>query len=397
MMLDLPTLMIAGAFAAAMSGALLLFAWWHFRETSAAVWWAAGDFALALGVLLLALGFIGKSVLVFLMGLTFIAGSPALTWVGALTFRGRPVRPPLVCMGLFVWAATVGTRPLHGLDAALLIVSSLVVAGYTAATAWELAKCKTENLRAGLPLTVLFTLHATMYLILTPESLRGNMNSLEPAPLASWFGLVHFETIVYVIGTAVFFVALMKERSEQHHREAANTDVLTGLPNRRAFLAAAERLLARCRADGAPLTIACFDLDHFKAVNDTFGHAIGDRVLQVFAETARSALRPGDMISRIGGEEFAAVLPAASLQAGCATADRVRNAFAEAGLSVDGQPIGATVSAGVSVVDGVDIALTELMERADKALYQAKLNGRNRVECTADSGAKAYPHLVRVA
>jgi diguanylate cyclase (GGDEF)-like protein len=103
------------------------------------------------------------------------------------------------------------------------------------------------------------------------------------------------------------------------------------------------------------------------------------------------------MISRIGGEEFAAVLPAASLQAGCATADRVRNAFAEAGLSVDGQPIGATVSAGVSVVDGVDIALNELMERADKALYQAKLNGRNRVECTADSGAKAYPHLVRVA
>jgi diguanylate cyclase (GGDEF)-like protein len=292
----------------------------------------------------------------------------------------------------------LGTSRFHGSEAALLVVHTMVMVSYAVATAWEIGKCRTENLSAGVPLIMLFTLHATMYLILIPEALNGTLTKLEPAPLASWFGLVHFETLVYVIGTAIFFVALMKERREQHQREAANTDVLTGLPNRRAFLMSAQRLLARCWADRSPVALVAFDLDHFKAVNDSYGHAIGDRVLQVFADVTRTALRPNDMISRIGGEEFAAILPGADFRAGCATAERVRKAFAEAAATIDGRPVGGTVSAGVSVADGTDVDLAALMESADEALYKAKFNGRNRIECGKQTeSAQAYPRLVRVA
>jgi diguanylate cyclase (GGDEF)-like protein len=220
------------------------------------------------------------------------------------------------------------------------------------------------------------------------------MRSLEPPPLASLFGLIHFETIIFVVGTTLFFVALKRERAELRQRHDAETDVLTNLPNRRAFLAVAERLVERCRRDRKPFSVAVFDLDHFKHVNDTHGHRIGDRTLQVFADVAREALRPGDIISRIGGEEFAAIFPGTDLQSACKGAERVRTGFLEAALVVDGRELAATVSAGVAVA-GHEEPLAELMERADAALYQAKLSGRDRVE--SSKTPHAYPRLVQVA
>jgi diguanylate cyclase (GGDEF)-like protein len=221
------------------------------------------------------------------------------------------------------------------------------------------------------------------------------MSILEPPALASLFGLIHFETIVYLIGTTVFFVAMMKEQSELRQRQDAETDALTGLPNRRAFLAVAERLAARSRRDRRPLAVAAFDLDRFKQVNDTYGHALGDRTLQVFAEVARESLRPGDLVSRIGGEEFAAVFPGADREVAYLMSERIRRAFAVAALAVNGRELGATVSAGVAVAVDAE-TLAEVMERADAALYRAKLNGRDRVEC--DGGPpRAYPRLVEVA
>jgi diguanylate cyclase (GGDEF)-like protein len=122
------------------------------------------------------------------------------------------------------------------------------------------------------------------------------------------------------------------------------------------------------------------DLDHFKSINDRFGHLVGDRVLQVFAETATSNIGPFDLVGRLGGEEFAAVLYDASREKAMATAERIRSAFAEIASEVDGRLDCATVSIGVAVSNDGPLDVPAMLALADQALYQAKERGRNRVE-----------------
>ena len=127
--------------------------------------------------------------------------------------------------------------------------------------------------------------------------------------LGSWLGLIHFETLVFVIGTAIFTVAMARERAELRYMAAASIDPLTGVSNRRAFMETAEELLKAHASDKRPLSLILFDLDRFKSVNDNFGHAAGDTVLKRFADVARSSLRASDILGRPGGEEFAVLLP----------------------------------------------------------------------------------------
>jgi diguanylate cyclase (GGDEF)-like protein len=126
--------------------------------------------------------------------------------------------------------------------------------------------------------------------------------------------------------------------------------------------------------------VLLIDLDNFKSINDRFGHAFGDRVLQIFAATARNAVRGSDFVGRLGGEEFAVVLHGMARERALAVAERIRNAFADEAEVIEGQKVGATVSIGLAVHDGSAIAFTELLWKADRALYQAKEGGRNRVE-----------------
>jgi diguanylate cyclase (GGDEF)-like protein len=122
------------------------------------------------------------------------------------------------------------------------------------------------------------------------------------------------------------------------------------------------------------------DLDHFKQINDRFGHAVGDRALRLFAAVVRAELAPGDVLGRLGGEEFAALLPGRDLAEAKAVADRIRRAFALAGETVAGHRVEARVSIGMALQHGSARRLEDLLEEADAALYRAKANGRDRVE-----------------
>lgn len=182
-------------------------------------------------------------------------------------------------------------------------------------------------------------------------------------------------------------VWLVRDVTEQRQREAelealAATDTLTSLPNRRSFLSRLERELAEARrrplGEGAVLML---DIDHFKRVNDTWGHAVGDVVLQHFAEVVRQSLRRGDFAGRLGGEEFAVLLPGAAAEDAVPLADRLREEVARSPAQSDVGPIRITVSIGVAVFDGS--GASRLLERADEALYRAKSSGRNRV-CLAE-------------
>lgn len=168
------------------------------------------------------------------------------------------------------------------------------------------------------------------------------------------------------------------ERANERLEEASVTDELTGLRNLRYFRTRLFEEHARNRRTGAPLTIAIVDLDHFKLVNDRFGHQIGDRVLASSARALASVSRRGDTAARVGGEEFALLLPETGRTEAIALAERVRLAIRDAPL--DDGSVSVTASVGVSCsADFADSSADALYAAADRALYQAKEEGRNRV------------------
>lgn len=165
------------------------------------------------------------------------------------------------------------------------------------------------------------------------------------------------------------------------------SDGLTGLYNHRHVQQVLHEEFERAKRTGEPVAVVMFDLDHFKDVNDTYGHQVGDRVLQEMAEILRRTAREIDKLGRYGGEEFIAILPDTDLDDGAVFAERVRQDVARHLFPADGEALRMTVSAGVAVYP--DRGITdprELVRRADQALYAAKAAGRNRVMRAADTG-----------
>lgn len=159
-------------------------------------------------------------------------------------------------------------------------------------------------------------------------------------------------------------------------RRAVLTDPLTGLPNRRAFFDA----LATVAGSDEQAVVAMIDIDHFKAVNDRFGHAAGDEVLRQVAEIARGSFRSADLVARIGGEEFAVILRAITLDQARGVCQRLVDRLSDSRLECPGGPVRVTISTGIAVIDSDgDAALAS----ADVALYEAKRNGRSRLVCVA--------------
>jgi diguanylate cyclase (GGDEF)-like protein len=187
-------------------------------------------------------------------------------------------------------------------------------------------------------------------------------------------------------------------RSEELYRELAITDPLTGIFNRRHFYQLAESELQRSCRYCRPLAVLMIDIDYFKRVNDTYGHGIGDQVLQALAGLVREALRAVDIFARYGGEEFIALLPETGLGAVRPIAERLCRKIAETPLPIELNPINITISVGASAFDpsaqlspsSKKGTLDQLIDLADKALYEAKKAGRNRV-CISNLGSNIGP------
>jgi diguanylate cyclase (GGDEF)-like protein/PAS domain S-box-containing protein len=172
-----------------------------------------------------------------------------------------------------------------------------------------------------------------------------------------------------------------KQDAIEYRRRSAFSDYLTGVANRRAFFEAAELELQRNRRAPRPTALILIDADHFKHINDRHGHPGGDAVLRHLGRLLTATFRQVDIVARVGGEEFAILLPSASLAGAAAVAERLRRLVAEQPAMFDGDAIACTVSAGIAATEGELLGLEALMKRADQALYAAKANGRNRVEC----------------
>lgn len=193
-------------------------------------------------------------------------------------------------------------------------------------------------------------------------------------------------------GHITHFAAIQRDVTERKNLEQeltqlATTDALTGLQNRRSFFDAAAAEVARARRYGDPLSLVSINLDRFKLVNDKYGHAAGDVALVRFAEICRRHVREVDLLARIGGEEFALLLPATSQDNAARLAERIRQAVHDIAILADGQSFQFTVSMGVAAYRDTGDSLEELMRRADDALYRAKETGRDRICAAADMDA----------
>jgi diguanylate cyclase (GGDEF)-like protein len=291
----------------------------------------------------------------------------------------RRVDFAVVGSGAVLWLLAFAMPSFREEPTAQVSLNMSIMAVFLFAAAFEFFRSRNDRLTARWPLISLLMLHAIFSVVGAVDSLVGWIDLGAVAILQSWYGFLHLETLAFVIGTSIFTVAMARERNEMEHKIAANTDALTGVSTRRHFYERGEAMLAETKEHDASLALILFDLDGFKAINDTFGHGPGDEVLRIFGDAAKRTLRSSDLIGRLGGEEFAALLPGASVGAAYVAAERIRVAFATSCGNIDGKEIRATVSAGIAQAHTAS-TLDSLMQASDLALYRAKMQGRDRVE-----------------
>ena len=186
-----------------------------------------------------------------------------------------------------------------------------------------------------------------------------------------WFGKP-------VVMVAINDISARKKMEEELQR-LATTDTLTGILNRRQFFILAEQEVERSRRYGRTLALLLYDIDHFKQVNDTFGHQAGDIVLRELAKLVHEQLRRNDIEGRVGGEEFAVLLPETTISEAVVLAERIRGIIENFAINIGETSLHITASFGVTAVKENDVALDSIYKRADSALYEAKNAGRNRV------------------
>ena len=174
---------------------------------------------------------------------------------------------------------------------------------------------------------------------------------------------------------------LEKDELAREFKRLASTDPLTGVLNRRAFMDIAEKEFLRAKRYDRPLSILMMDVDHFKRINDRHGHAMGDRVLKALADETQACIRTHDVLGRLGGEEFAILVPETGEEEPSVIAHRIRERLAGLSIPTPRGPLGVTASIGVAACSRVTSSFDEMLSIADSALYLAKDGGRNRVEC----------------
>jgi diguanylate cyclase (GGDEF)-like protein len=253
----------------------------------------------------------------------------------------------------------------------------------TAATAEEVWRGRAEPLMSRWPTVCALLAYAAALLARIPATLLSPLLQGQSLMSGISFALLAFGTLLFTVVLAFLLLNMSKERSELKHKIASMIDPLSGVPNRRAFLEGADALQKQQRLDQEPLAVLLFDLDRFKKINDDLGHAAGDAVLQLFASTATRTLGGDVLFGRIGGEEFAAMLPVGDVGEAAAIADRVRRKFMTAAAPYAAGDLHPTVSVGLSIGWSADQAVAQLLAAADQALYRAKANGRNCVEIQA--------------
>jgi diguanylate cyclase (GGDEF)-like protein len=351
MSLDTSTLYLVATMVAAMLGAMLLF-FGKQENIPALKWWGTA----------------------YLLGAASVA-----FWTLAAGTLGEMLSLALNAIG-FVACGMVMTLAPEA-SAMRLTIGAGIVAVYAALTAAELWSERRRTMQKRWPAIVVPVLHG--FVLMLPILLGDLLHPHGDMYSGSiWVTVFSIELMLYAVGTVFVIFMLVSERTVTAHKAAASMDPLTGMFNRRGFAEATSRVIEREANAGRPVTVMIFDIDYFKSINDRFGHPAGDEILKLFAAIVVNTLRITDLSGRIGGEEFAALLPC-SLEEAMIAAERVREAFESSGIVDETGPVDTTVSIGVAG-GPAGTELEVLLAAADTALYQAKRGGRNRVEAAEE-------------
>lgn len=350
--------------------------------------WAMGMLSLPVGWVLILMRGVIPDVVSVPVGNAFSVLSYAL-FVHATRILARRAGVPWLAYGLVLLlliGLTVDVLWLHA-PRARLVGLSAVIAALLAYCTWEVIAGKWRESGAGAQLTAAaFGLGALILLVrIASELLFPDINHKA-------FDATPMQTVVYLYAAfgpviASFgYVLMNNERIADELRVMAATDPLTGLFNRRPFEQLGEKLVADAVRKGRPLTLLMLDADHFKTINDSFGHGVGDTVLKQLAATLLEQLRSADLVGRLGGEEFAALLPDTAAAPALQVAERLRASVEDMTIQALGMPVMVRVSIGAAALDRIDVVssdpaalFAELLRSADLAMYAAKRDGRNRV------------------
>jgi diguanylate cyclase (GGDEF)-like protein len=328
-------------------------------------------------------------------GATFVVLAYGFSWQSVRAFYGRSAATVLIIIAAGAWLLFSGVIVGSGHLGVLSVgIRATLIAGFNALACYELWRSRTETLPSW---TILFGLFlAAAILSVARTVLVADLPApigAQPATSGAAAGYIT-AGLIQALGITVFMISLMSERAAVDGRRLATYDALTGVFNRRSWDEQAEHFVRSSRDTGCPLTLLMFDLDHFKQVNDRFGHQVGDRVIQTAARLAEQTLRSQDRVFRIGGEEFVCLLPDTSISQGFSAAERLRTAFERKSPDVLGASARATLSIGLVSTEEQDWHVPHLLAKADKALYEAKRAGRNRSVSSTASWAVQQEMLV---
>lgn len=391
--LDGSTLLLVNAIVCVSSGILY---WLDVRRQphAAALWWGLTfAFATLPGVVYVAAFSLGQPWL-YPVGNGIVVLAVAFIWSGARAFNGRTVpvaawfAGPLIVAG---WPLLM-ERDYHEWSGGLPFLVAIAV--YCLAASREFLKPRGERLQNHVILGVAVLGAGSYYAARAAGLLAwGPGHPLFKAILGPEIATLVVLLLIMVCSFSL--VALGKEMSEVALRRAASTDGLTQVMNRAAFTRLADEQLGAIAAAEAPAAALLFDLDHFKSINDTFGHAAGDQILIRCAETVAKCLGAGDLFCRYGGEEFAVLLPGLPADKAVRVAERILASIRAVAVQTERGLIRPTASIGLACALPGEVDIAALLDRADQALYEAKQAGRNRIaehHAVAD-GARRAPSV----
>lgn len=305
------------------------------------------------------------------------------------TFVGRPLNPlliylPVAAITLLEILFTFATPSMRWRTVTVSAVFCMqMICAVVALLDWDQPRRRSHLLTA----TAFLALAGVLILRIVYEGLRDGTlaSAFAPTPMqTAVFALAAFSPTVATLG----FVLMCGDRLHQELERQATIDSLTGISNRRTLGELATRAIAAAHRHRRSLGLLLLDADHFKRINDVYGHEVGDEALQLIAATLQCELRSEDLLGRLGGEEFVIVLPDADDAAARAGAERLRHAVEATEFSAQHRRIPLSISVGVAVIDDND-DFASLLRRADQAMYAAKRAGRNRVIGPAEAGIRA--------
>ncbi|MBF8730246.1 GGDEF domain-containing protein [Pseudomonas guariconensis] len=386
MLLSIPTLILVTVFLLGLMGTLTLHTWARGKRERPLGYLGAMLLLASVGVALISLRERGYDLVPLVLGNIVLLLSAALGWTAMRTLAGRTPYPPGIVLGVVVWLLFCLFPVFYDSLPLRITVYSTLAAGYSGLGIVELWRSRRRLNVAYLPALLIMGMHTSFYIlrILVDEGVSLEHALSGSGSGARFFAFMLFESMLYATGIAYITLAMVKEQAEQKYKTAANTDELTGIGNRRAFITQGEHVLADAKRNKAPIALLLFDLDHFKHLNDSLGHQAGDQALIAFSQLATHNLRHDDVFGRIGGEEFACLLPGAGEQIATLVAQNIRQRFHSAALPTPGS---LSVSIGVVTSEAAGYELSRLLALADDALYAAKAAGRNRVHVFEHSAA----------